>query len=208
MATAVGVLQSSTQAYSSLLRAHPYRTNAVTSAVLMLVGDRCAQTLEARAGDTPQRHHPDAHVSSWQRTAIMVGWASMLSSPFWTWWYRLMHKRYAGRHLAAVAATQAISPPFNCCLFAVVTTAEHAIRPDARERAHELPADIYEKLRTRLPATLIASASVWPLFNYVNFALTPLHLRTVTASGAALLWNVFLSLQNSGGVDAVVERAP
>lgn len=190
--------RAAVHAYGRLLKTHPYQTNACNSAVLMLLGDRAAQSFEARDAAASGEPPPPARVSSWQRTSILVVWASCIGSPFWVRYYQEMHRRYSNKVLRAVVLTQIVSVPFNTVFFSAVTALEHLVRPEPWARAAELPTDIAEKLATRLPSTLIASASVWPFVNWANFTFTPPHLRNVVAASVALLWNVFLSLQNSG----------
>lgn len=104
------------QWYSGRLREQPLVTNAVTSAVLMTVGDRLAQSLERRrvreaaaaGGGSSSRELARATANgdedpellaaamdpwSWEsvaRTGIMVSWSSCFGSPFFTiFWRRL-----------------------------------------------------------------------------------------------------------------------
>ena len=191
--------------YQLQLQHKPYLANWVTAVALMGIGDRCAQSIE-RMDRSPEA--PDAAVAwedtreSWTRTGVLSSWSAM-SSPWWTFWYRMLARRYPGQVLRWVAMTAGLSVPFNAAFFSYATAFEHAV--DATSRGVPLPSThaLYEavsaKLRTSLLPTVATSIAVWGPVNAANFTLVPLHNRNVVASAFACSWNVFLSLQQHRG---------
>lgn len=232
--------------HGRMLRQRPMLTNAVTAAVLMLAGDRVAQTLERR--NEPATHRPQAErgvrsdkqsigmdasmaneqsstqsgshtetssaatrldadqfvevlqrQGSWTRTAILTFWSSCVNAPFFTWWYALLPRVAPGRPLLWVVATAAVcAPPLNAAFFIFSTAAEHAVQrpqPLSAESLDVVTAEIRERLEHRWLPTVVASTCTWAPVNLANFTFVPLEYRMLTASFFALLWNIFLSLQ-------------
>ena len=185
------------------LHQRPYITNWVTGVTLMGVGDRVAQSIESM--DKPKKTSTDNdyyedHLASWTRTGILSSW-SVITTPWWTFWYRMLARRYPGEVFRWVAMTASLSIPFNAAFFAYSTAVEHTV--ESRQNRHGMSSNdaptlgdaVEAKLRARLFPTVATSLLVWVPVNTANFTLVPLHNRNLVASAFACCWNVFLSLQ-------------
>lgn len=214
-----------------MLRERPYATNAISSVVLMLAGDRVAQHLEKRAREDDRKDAAGApelplsssaplassttptegHTSvpkpaeaesyfggSWARTITLSAWSGA-GSCFWAWWYGVLHRRIPGQPLVWVAVTAAVPAPIlNAGFFSFSTAVEWGLAHGSSEDTHtagDLTTAIRNKLEHRWLQTVIVSTQVWGGLNYLNFRLTPVYARVFVGSVLALLWNVFLSLQ-------------
>ena len=179
------------------LQTRPTLTNAATSCVLMLFGDRAAQRVE-RDG---QPLAPAAARASWQRTAILCGWSTGVSAPFWTWVYRAFARELPGRPNVWVALIACIGVPFNAAFFTWAASGEHLCehpQPLGPAGRAAWAAAVRDKLETRLAPTVQSSLLVWPPVNFVAYNFVPLEYRLLFNSSFALGWNVFLSLQHGG----------
>jgi protein Mpv17 len=181
------------------LQSRPFLTNSLTSALLMTVGDRTAQHLEghpAVSREAPSDDGPES-LGSWSRTAILVSWSSLFSSPFWVHWYALLHHRLPNRQIVWVGLTAAIAPIFNAAFFTYATSLEFLVTSSdplsARGRAGML-ACVHSKLEARLWPAVYSSTMIWPAVNLVNFSYVPLHYRQLVAANVALGWNIYLSM--------------
>jgi hypothetical protein len=201
------------------LHTRPYATNTVTGVALMAIGDRIAQAVESsprsKAVSTPtavedgagfsdpsEPNHAiaiSAETASWARTSILSSWSCIIS-PFWTWWYRMVARRYPGNVPRWIAMTAALSIPFNAAFFSYSTSVEHAVFAPEHERGspRALMDSVWSKLELRLLPTVATSLAVWVPVNFINFTFVPLHNRNLVASAFACCWNVFLSLQQHG----------
>ena len=179
------------------LQSYPHLTNSLTSAVLMTVGDRTAQHLEGRRAEGDDA--PES-LGSWSRTAILVSWSSMFSSPFWVYWYALLHHKLPNRTFVWVGITAAIAPIFNAAFFTYCSSLEflvmHSDPLSTRGRADMLDC-VCAKLEARLPSTVYNSTLIWPMVNIVNFTFVPLHYRQLVSGNIALGWNVYLSMSQA-----------
>lgn len=185
------------------LQQRPYLTNWITGVALMGIGDRVAQEIEAR--DRPRHSGPGAAAAeldeqreSWTRTGILSSWSAIIS-PWWTFWYRMLARRYPGNVVRWVAMTAGLSVPFNAAFFSYSTAVESlvtaALKREPRPAAEDVRDAVEAKLRSRLLPTVATSLAVWVPVNAANFTLVPLHNRNLVASAFACGWNVFLSLQ-------------
>jgi hypothetical protein len=59
-------------------------------------------------------------------TAILAAWSAGVTAPFWTWFFRVLHRQLPGRVLVWVAASAALSPAMNAAFFAYSSAATHA----------------------------------------------------------------------------------
>jgi hypothetical protein len=174
---------------------HPHKTNAATSAILMLIGDRVAQHVER---DTKDGGHTQTTArASWTRTAILTCWSAGVSSPFYTWWYKMLHRRLPHRPVTWVALTAVVpAPAFNLAFFAFSTCSEYlALRPHALQNLDVMWRELHHKVNSRWWQTVVCSTQVWGVVNYVNFRFVPLDYRMLFGSAFALAWSVYLSLQ-------------
>lgn len=186
------------------LKERPYVTNAATSCLLMLGGDRLAQRIEHNNAIKDGASHAGADQfadqrASWTRTGILTLWSTTVSSPFYTWWYRLLHAALPGRYVVWVAITAVIpAPAFNLAFFGFSTAAEHLLLctdPLQPEAVEQMYAHLKEKVKKRWIQTVITSTQVWSIVNYINFRFVPVDNRMLVGSVFALGWSIYLSLQ-------------
>jgi hypothetical protein len=164
------------------LASAPFATNMVQSGTLMALGDVAAQALERRACGAPDSAHKGS------RTAILAAWSAGVTAPFWTWFFRVLHRQLPGRVLVWVAASAALSPAMNAAFFAYSSAATHAVeegvdrglRGDGLVR---LRAKVRERLDSQLTPTVQRSMALWIPFNYINFRFVPLEVRWIDCGG-------------------------
>ena len=177
------------------LQQRPYSTNSVTSAVLMLLGDRFAQFVENR-----NSHRLDTHVDPYSRisitrTTILTSW-SAVASIAWTRYYFWMFKQWPGRVVLWVTLTAAVPGPFmNAAFFSFTTIAEHfALQPNPFETMDVCKDLVKRKFEIQYIPTIQRSALLWVPVNFLNFALIPMEYRMLCGSSVSFIWNVYLSL--------------
>jgi hypothetical protein len=187
----------------------PYAANSATSAVLMCLGDRFAQHMEARGGgggsgggggggDGDAASEPALSPrASAVRTGVLTCWAA-LASTAWTRYYFYIFAKWPGRVLLWTALTAAVPAPImNAAFFSFSTFGEHLLlreRPLAPEQLAACGAQLRRKLELQFAPTIVRSACVWVPTNLVNFYIVPLEYRMLAGSSVSFLWNIYLSL--------------
>jgi protein Mpv17 len=184
--------------YASQLIRQPVLTNAVTSAFVMLAGDRLAQHLEG---------HKQQPKASWARSGVLMSFSSLIASPFFTKFWGVLELRIPGRTLAAAVGKAAMTalvatPIMNAAFFTYTTTMEHVILPEeaaamadgTMRQPQPLKAKLRQTFEEKYLETVKMSAMVWIPLNTANFALVPPHMRVLVSQMAAVLWAAFLSI--------------
>ena len=167
--------------YQSHLRARPFTTQVLTTAVLFTAGDMLAQQAVERRG----RAH------SWARTARMTAYGGCVFGPAATLWMRALAGRVrtarpATTVAARVALDQLLFTPANlACFLGGMAWLEGA--------------DVKGRLREAYLPVLRTNWMVWPLVQAVNFAVVPLEHRVLVVNVVALGWNCYLSYMNAKG---------
>ena len=175
------------------LQNRPYLTNSVTSAVLMLCGDRFAQFVE---NSSPECIPVDPYSrTSLTRSSVLTAW-SATASLAWTRYYFWMFKKWPGKVILWVTLTAAIPGPFmNAGFFCFTTVAEHfALHPKPFESMDVCGDLIKQKFDVQYLPTIQRSALLWVPVNFLNFLYIPLEYRMLCGSSVSFLWNVYLSL--------------
>jgi hypothetical protein len=139
--------------YTTCLTTHPYTTNAITTGVIIGIGDTIAQSIERRnhavvddhavtstsTTSIDTRQQATSHVATkWNpmRTAIMGSWGLLGFGPFFTYWFRLYTPGNRGQRFAApttsnilakVLFTSIAAIPVNSVFFVYATTCEHHV---------------------------------------------------------------------------------
>jgi hypothetical protein len=117
-------------------------------------------------------------------------------------YYDALHARLPRRFLLWVALTAALpAPAINGAFFAYSTAL------DGLRRGHDaaaVRAAVRQKLRTSWLPTVIVSTQVWSLTNYLNFSFVPHEFRVLVGATCSLLWNAYLSSQQSSGASKAV----
>eukprot|EP00457_Paulinella_chromatophora_P014221 gb/GEZN01014618.1/.p1 GENE.gb/GEZN01014618.1/~~gb/GEZN01014618.1/.p1 ORF type:complete len:229 (+),score=33.56 gb/GEZN01014618.1/:22-708(+) len=211
--------------YQSLLKAHPYRTNMGTSAVLMFLGDQYAQFqerhlvhtgVEMTAGGLIKTDKPRTNKQvSFARTGVMCSFTVFFSSPFFTAWFLRADTLFKGSSfrvqvVKACATVIFVGMPSNAAFFTYSTIVEHYVLPlkDRTDSPIEDPAklmaesvwdEVAEKLSARLLPTTKAACGFWIPANLVAFLVVPKDYRVVFTSGLATVWSAFLSFMQHRG---------
>ena len=175
------------------LQNRPYMTNSVTSAVLMLCGDRFAQYVE---NTSPDSVSVDPYSrTSLTRSSVLTVW-SATASIAWTRYYFWMFKRWPGRVILWVTLTAVIPGPLmNAAFFYSTTFAEHlALHPRPFQSMDVCRDLIKRKFEIQFLPTIQRSALLWVPVNYLNFCFVPMEYRMLCGSSVSFLWNVYLSL--------------
>lgn len=84
--------------YSGQMVSHPMRTNVVTGAAVMCVGDAAAQ--KAAMGDGAEGDDAGIDLS---RSLVCTTWAGLFVSPLFYLWFGLLDRRFPGAMAAQVA---------------------------------------------------------------------------------------------------------
>nr|VZI11234.1 unnamed protein product [Spirometra erinaceieuropaei] len=162
--------------YNRLLVKYPYRTQGVSTAVIMGCGDIIAQTLIERR-------------SEWDfaRTAKFGSIGLLFVGPALHTWYSFVDKLYRGkgvvRTLKMVATDQLVmAPSMIFCIIGLVGFTRHWDAKEAREA-----------LSTSYLSAVLTNYKIWPATQFINFIFVPLHLRLFVVNFVALFWNSYLS---------------
>ena len=117
-------------AFSAALVRRPLLTNMGVSGCTMSVGDLTAQAVEMRQRGEPFRF------SSFKidRTAIAIGWNTLLFTPIFLVWFRRLDRLFPGtgaQALKKVTVNQLIiTVPINAGFLAYTTTVEAVLRSE------------------------------------------------------------------------------
>ena len=161
------------------------------------------------------------------RTATMVAWSVGVYTPFFLTLFSV-YGRWLGPvrpHLlyrdAALRAclTYMNSIPLNAAFFTYGTTVHRVMEAystdDEKGTASRLLGDkdtwnawctaVQLKISTELGPTVATGAFIWLPINFMNFSVTPAHLRPVVLLSASVFWNAYLSLAQHRDIDVVDE---
>jgi len=187
--------QSFFNQFNQLLLRRPFLTNMVTTGFLFGSGDYLAQTLF-----TKPENHEEYHYD-YPRTIRAVIFGSIVFAPIGDKWYKLLGRikapTFGGGKInpnstfnkmkdtvARVGVDQLIFAPFIGIplYYSVMTLFE--FKPIET---------ISYKLQKNWWNTLVSNWTVWPIFQWFNFYLTPVHYRLLAVNVFSIGWNCYLS---------------
>ncbi|EGZ20819.1 hypothetical protein PHYSODRAFT_496960 [Phytophthora sojae] len=184
--------------YDGWLRRAPVLTKSVTSAALFGLGDRIAQRVEKSREPKDRTPHPEeaeddaALVSaSTARTMRMMIWGSVLFAPIVHTWVNFV-ERTVGSHGKVVVFKKmlldmfVLAPGINTLFFTTKQLMEGKTFRDGLDFAAD-----------RLPQTLKANYTIWPIANIVNYGYVPLQYRILFINCVNLVWTTVLSTVSS-----------
>lgn len=168
----------------------------------------------------------ELHSYDWFRTATMAAWSTAVYTPFFltlfSWYGRVLGPmRHVYRDGAIRAClTYTMSIPLNAAFFTYGTTVHHVLEAcsaslndsdgDGRLRQENAwqawQTAVRLKVSTELGPTVATGAILWLPINFVNFSITPAHLRPVVLLSASVFWNAYLSLAQHRDVDIEEEE--
>ena len=195
--------------YRNALNKRPLRTNMITAAGAMAVGDTVAQYLERKwcfGGDRPDS----------ARLAVAVAWNGAFFAPSFFLWFRYLDRRFPGASLdSAIAKTITnqfvMVAPINAAFVCYSVTAETLTREACHHlsfhdlleadgfltRCHDhLPiiwVEIELRLRRDLINLVLSSAKLWMPLNLFNFWLVPTQYRVLPTIFGSIVWSTYIS---------------
>lgn len=195
--------------YRNALKKRPLRTNVMTAAGAMAVGDTLAQYLERTWSFGGGR--PDS-----ARLAVAVTWNGAFFAPSFFLWFRYLDSRFPGASLrSAIAKTVAnqvvMVAPINAAFICYSVTAESLTREACHHlsfrdwsetgtfvaRCHDdLPIIVSEieiRLRRDLTNLVLSSAELWMPLNLLNFLLVPTQYRVLPTILGSIVWSTYIS---------------
>ena len=201
-------------AFSAALVRRPLLTNMGVSGCTMSVGDLTAQAVEMRQRGEPFRF------SSFKidRTAIAIGWNTLLFTPIFLVWFRRLDRLFPGTGLAQalkkVTVNQLIiTVPINAGFLAYTTTVETVLRSPEKHAnmwdafdGHSIVERVEMQFRNDLKDIFQRSCQFWFPVNFLNFLFVPQTHRVLPTIFASTCWSVYLSLTAHKHGD--VRRAP
>jgi len=120
------------------------------------------------------------------RTARMASIGFMLSGPMLHQWYKILDRMVQGSGKVAVikkiAADQLIFTPISLLAFLGLL---NGLEGKSLEQTKE-------KIQRDFVPILLVNWTVWPLAQYVNFALIPAPQRVLYVTVLGIFWNSFL----------------
>lgn len=178
--------------YNQLLLRRPILTNMVTTGFLFGSGDYLAQSLFTS---------PDKHGNyDYARTLRAVIYGSIVFAPIGDKWYKLLGRIKAPTFgttininsrfnrikdtVARVGVDQLVFAPFIGIplYYTMMTLFEF--------KSIE---NISHKLQKNWWKTLVSNWAVWPVFQWFNFYLVPVHYRLMAVNVFSIGWNCYLS---------------
>ncbi|KAL4108584.1 hypothetical protein PRIC1_000298 [Phytophthora ramorum] len=193
--------------YDGWLRRSPVLTKCVTSAFLFGLGDRLAQRVEkSRASEgggfrVEEADDDAALVSrSTARTVRMMIWGSVLFAPIAHTWVNFV-ERTVGSHGKVVVVKKmlldmfVLAPSINTLFF----TSTQMMQGESLRHGLDFAVD-------RLPQTLKANYTIWPLANIVNYGYVPLQYRILFINCVNLVWTTVLSSISSRPAATALEE--
>jgi len=189
--------------YTRALEKRPLVTKMCTASFLMGVGDVCAQNLEhfaAQRKASKEENNTEVEKDEKQvaphkvpfnynyaRTARMACVGFILSGPMLHQWYKVLDRMVPGTGKAVVikkiAADQLIYTPISLVAFlGILNVLEGKSLPD-----------LEAKMKRDFFSILGVNWTVWPIAQYINFALIPSSQRVLYVTVLGIFWNSYLS---------------
>ncbi|OWZ19625.1 hypothetical protein PHMEG_0006096 [Phytophthora megakarya] len=192
--------------YDGWLRQSPVLTKSVTAAVLFGLGDRIAQRMEkSRTPESDADNEEDeddrALVSeSTARTMRMMMWGSVIFTPILHSWQNLI-ERAIGSHGKIVVFQKMLmdSLVFAPCINALFFTSTQMVAGKSFDQGVTFAVD-------RLPQTLQANYTIWPIANMINYSYVPLQYRVLFVNCVNLVWTTVLSTISNRPVAVLKEE--
>lgn len=192
--------------YDKLLRAHPYKTNMLSTGLLFAAGDGLAQTFfphhEDEDFEKPAEFHP-------QRTLRALVYGSLFFAPLTVKWHTQLLPSIQSPLLSAASRLQMSAARikvhenmFRLLLDALIVPGIVWIPLYNTVMSvlamHEHPLEVaQDKLKANWWTVLRASWVVWTPLQMVNLFFVPIHLRVVTSNVWSVGWASFLSFMHN-----------
>lgn len=162
--------------YIKAIETAPVRTKAVSTCLLAIIGDAIAQFIA---------RDQNGFTFNARRSASIGIWGICFMGPVLHYWYGLLDILFSGKFsvLAKLLSDQIFFAPFfNGAFIAGVGTLEG-----------QSSSDVSEAVKTKLWPAMKANWTLWPVAQFVNFAIIPKTFQIVYVNCIALVWNAILT---------------
>ena len=208
--------------YQRNLKERPFRTNVASGALVMLLGDTCAQNIELREKRKRYRQRSDDDSTSDgkqqvdfprydpSRAAVMVSWSAVGDVPINLALFSLINRAMKPFGIPAVASFPQSLLKGICffvpgviirmpCFISYVTSCEHMLEnaKEGRPFTHdwvEMVGTIGQKMHANLLTIFDRGAKLWIPVNTLCFWAVPVLYRPLTLSCVTVGWMTYLSL--------------
>ena len=184
--------------------------SAATSAIVMSAGDLVCQSIMNRARataatSTTTNSYKEIDLKQTQRFALI---GLTLHGPFFHAGFQALDRLFGPAPTLKTALTKTTAGQLT--LFPVYVGAFFTYMGVLEGLSWR---QCKEKLRSAAPATLLNGTVFWPIVNVFNFMYVPSSKRVLYVNACGLVWNAFLSWQNTikgqvVGFDADVRERP
>ncbi|XP_052191602.1 peroxisomal membrane protein PMP22 [Diospyros lotus] len=166
------------------LQAHPLRTKAITSGVLIGTSDIIAQKISG------------ARKLQFRRVLLLMLYGLLYSGPFGHLFHKLMDMIFRGKKgnktvAKKVLLEQLTSSPWNNMLFMVFYGLVVEGRPWGT---------VKNKVKRDYPSVQLTAWKFWPLVGWINYQYMPVQFRVLFHSLVASCWAIFLNLRARSNV--------
>jgi hypothetical protein len=216
--------------YNNLLLSSPLLTKSLTCAIITLISDIIAQSLESRSGSSLAHHQK----FNFPRLLSFTITSAVLVGPFVHCWYnklfsfsRKLETKNPDKRIPKsliVILQVLIDQTFGVALFlplyfvgfgiisGVVTMAlNRASNPITLGLLKSVILNALNtaqlKLRTELKPILIQQYKFWPIVNVFNFGLVPEQYRVLFSNFASLFWQIYLCAAMGGEIAQTSAKA-
>lgn len=185
--------------YNRKLIENPYTTKIISSAIVGAIGDLLVQALENfKSGYDVTLQNMDL-----RRMAVFSATTGLYIAPVVHNWFNLLNKlpipaEYSQfkRALVTMLVDQLLGSWTIVAGFFFFFAVFDNVIPPYKAGDLDIPSIVnsgWEAITNSLVDTMVVSFKVWPLINFLNFLVVPLHYRLLFANFAAMFWNMFLS---------------
>ena len=179
--------------YSGLLEKHPYMTKAISSGIVGGSGDVLIQQFQRRRDSNKQ--------FDWRRLLVFSTVAAFYIAPIIHVWFGYLNNLPYPATMSAFTKAgimTVLDQTFGALIVTVgffyfFEMVQHLVPPYPADRKKSFIQAGYESNVNNLWETLVANWYCWPLINFVNFLVIPIHFRVLFSNFAAVFWNMFLS---------------
>lgn len=167
------------QAYMRQLRAHPLRTKAITSGVLVGCSDAVAQSISG------------VKKLQLRRLLLIMLYGFAYAGPFGHFLHKLMDRFFKGKKgkettAKKVLVEQLTTSPWNNMMFMMYYGLVVEGRPFSQVKS---------KVKKDYASVQLTAWKFWPIVSWINYEYMPLQLRVLFHSFVASCWAVFLNLK-------------
>lgn len=172
--------------YCNQLTKRPILTKIATGLVGTIIGDGIAQYSTNRE---QRRKLGESFSYDWARAGRMCGYSAVLGTPLAHLWFQFLDTSiFPGRTgplatLTKLFLDQGLMAPLGIILFFYTLSR-------LENNSHDVAA---ATTKEKFKPTVLANYCLWPLANYINFALVPPQQRILYINVIYVFWVTFLS---------------